>query len=158
MPARYAKMIAKSKSQRVTETASFARVKLLYPVLHTCTLHTNNEPDDSGNAKPQRFYDATVRAMEQPRKRLNMASCQFSAGQKVKDISILEIEANYYVAFRSTENFEIADADKKALLEGIAASSAWPLFRDLYIHMASQSGEELPILPNIPKLRWLATE
>jgi hypothetical protein len=66
----------------------------------------------------------------------------------------LEIQAIYYVAFRY-DGGNISEKDKRHVLKELAASAAWPLFRDLFIHVGSQSGEELPLLPNLPKLEWL---
>jgi hypothetical protein len=87
---------------------------------------------------------------------MNVVVCEFSAGQKIKDTKILEIRATYFVAFGGKTIMQVEE--KKKLIEQIAGASAWPLFRDLFIHIGSQSGEELPLLPNVPKLRWLELE
>lgn len=129
------------------------KVRLLYPVLASCTLNRNDPPEDARNEEVKRFYESTIRAVELS-KNPNVAVCEFSAGQTLKDTTILEIQATYFVAF-SHEDTSLPDTDKCKLLEEMAEAAAWPLFRDLFIHIGSQSGEELPLLPNVPKLRWL---
>jgi hypothetical protein len=80
-------------------------------------------------------------------------SKSLTGGLKIREVKTLEIEATYFVAFSC--DGELGDDEKKHLLEQMAVSSAWQRFRDLFIHIGSQSAEELPLLPNRPKMRWL---
>jgi hypothetical protein len=143
--------MAREKS-RVAEVLE--NIRLFHPVLIVCGLDRSTPPGDAAGEKPERFYDSAVRLVEPSRaSKVSVAACIFSAGQKIKDFKTLTIDATYFVAFKCDE--ELAEGDKKRLLEQLARSSAWQLFRDLFIHMGSQTGEELPLLPNSPKLRWL---
>lgn len=146
----------KQVSRNIKEANEFdvGKLKLFYPVLGSCILDRNDSPEKVNEAKPERFYDAAIHLIVRPVDSLNVGVCEFSAGQKIKGKIILQIDATYFIAFDIGKTI-IQDRDKKNLVEEMASTSAWPLFRDLFIHIGSQSGEELPLLPNVPKLRWL---
>lgn len=150
------KVSKKQVSRGIKEADKFdvGKLRLFYPVLGSCMLDRNDPPAKINDAKPERFYDAAIRLIVRPADSLNIGMCEFSAGQKVKDKIILQIDATYFIAFDIGKTI-VQDSDKRNLAEEMASASAWPLFRDLFIHIGSQSGEELPLLPNIPKLRWL---
>ena len=141
---------AKPKGSIKTE----ARFKLFYPVLAECGFERNNPPEDaSEDDKTERFYDSTMEVPEEQGGTVNVVICEFSAGQKIKETRILEIRATYFVGLECTDLG--SEDEKRAALQQLVAASAWPMFRDLFIHIGSQSGEELPLLPNSPKLRWI---
>ena len=128
--------------------------ELFYPVLANCSLDRTPKPEGSEDADAERFYDAVIHPMDFSKAGDDIAVCEFSAGQKVKDVRVLEISATYFVGFRLADSG--TDAIKTALVEQVVSAAAWPMFRDLFIHIGSQSGEELPLLPNVPMLRWQA--
>lgn len=133
-----------------------AKFKLYYPVLAECTFERNNPPEDvSEEDKVERFYDSTLEMPGEQSSAVKAVICQFSAGQKVKETKIIEIRATYFVGLACADLK--SDSERKAALQQVAAASAWPMFRDLFIHIGSQSGEELPLLPNTPKLRWISS-
>lgn len=149
-------MPAKETPKKPITAAAWGDVALFYPVLLDCQLGRSDPPEGVSEEKPSRFYDSTVRPFGQSAKdRLSVAICEFSAGHGFKDVKTLEIQATYVIAVRHPGSPEISEADRMRLLDQMAKSSAWPLFRNLFIHIASQTTEELPLLPNVPKLRWL---
>jgi hypothetical protein len=115
-------------------------------------LDRSDTPEEAEADKIERFYESTIRSIKESHEPY-IGICEFSAGQKFGDTKLLEIQATYYVAFRYDDG-EISETDKRHLLKEVAESAAWPLFRDLFIHIGSQSSEELPLLPNLPKLEW----
>jgi hypothetical protein len=112
-------------------------------------------PEKAGE-KAERFYDATLRLVELERdnKHPNLAACSFAAGQKVKNTKVVEIKASYLIAIRFPRA-RTKSSEVKNLLTELARSAAWPRFRNLFIQIGSQSAAELPLLPNIPQLRWV---
>jgi hypothetical protein len=135
------------------DAAAPAKLKFYYPVLGGCELERNLPPDGAGDAKVERFYDSTIQMSDQTDD-ADLAVCQFSAGQKIKETRILEIRATYFVGLRFAD--ANTEGEIKSAMQEFVAASAWPMFRDLFIHIGSQSGEELPLLPNAPKLRWIS--
>jgi hypothetical protein len=141
-----------------TETrGALGGVSLFYPILVDCNLERSDAPGGVGDLEPERFYDSAIQpVVEQSDEKLSIAVCLFSAGQKLKNVKIVKIDATYFVAVHHEKgHLALSSADRKNLLEQMASASAWPLFRALFVHMGSQTGMELPLLPNIPKLRWL---
>jgi hypothetical protein len=132
----------------------FEGARLLYPVLASCGLNRNDRPEGTKDAEPRRFYDCRIRPVESPDEPLSVAVCDFAAGQQIDDTRILEIEGTYFVGFE-VGRAQLSAAERRQLIEQLSIAAAWPMFRDLFIHIGSQSGEELPLLPNIPKVRWL---
>jgi hypothetical protein len=118
-------------------------------------LNRHEHPPGHEEKEAGRFYQCLVHPVEIGSEPLTIAVCEFSAGQQVKDTRVLEIEATYFVGFRVDES-QVSDVERRQILEQMAGAAAWPLFRDLFIHIGSQSGEELPLLPNVPKVRWLS--
>ena len=106
--------------------------------------------------KIERFYESTISSIKESHAPY-VAVCEFSAGQKFKDKKILEIQATYYIAFRYDDG-NFSEADKRHLFKELAEAAAWPLFRTLFIHVGSQSAEELPLLPTLPELDWRESE
>jgi hypothetical protein len=88
---------------------------------------------------------------------LTVAICEFTAGQKINDKKTLEFNATYFVGFESGDG-DMAEDARREFVEELVSANAWPMFRDLFIHMGSQTGEELPLLPNVPTLRWMNSE
>lgn len=133
-----------------------AGIDLYYPILINCNLDWSPE-EGTENEKPARFYDSGIRIMDDlPKERTTIAICAFSAGQKIKDKISFEIRADYLIAVSHALSHDaLSRPEKKKLLEESAAASAWPLFRALFAHLGSQTNLELPLLPNLPKLRWL---
>lgn len=130
----------------------------MYPVLASCAFDRASTPEEIEDDKIERFYKSTVRSTKESQAHpLYVAICEFSAGQKLKDIKLLEIQATYFIAFRYDDE-SISDADKRHLWTEMAESTAWPLFRDLFIHVGSQSGEQLPTLPTTPNIKWRDSE
>jgi hypothetical protein len=126
---------------------------LYYPILLECRLERTEVPTEQNSEKPERFYDSAIRPVNQTDESLGIGLCEFSAGLRLNEIKTLEISAEYFVGVKGGRPF--GASERKNMLEQSAKSSAWPLFRDLFIHMGSQTGAELPLLPNIPKIRWL---
>jgi hypothetical protein len=129
------------------------QLKLYYPVLFSCSLE--RKPEGDGKRAAERFYDCALSLQTDDDEDLNVAICEFSAGQKSKDVKIIEIKAVYLIAYSDDGLSNEQLAEKKSFLKELAEISAWPLFRDLFIHAGSQSGAELPLLPNVPKIRWV---
>jgi hypothetical protein len=136
------------------ELGPLGQIKLLYPVLGSCMLDRNDAPEGEHEDKAERFYDSALQALEVS-KDYCFAACEFSAGKRIKETKIIEIRATYFIAFDLEQTVSVSDEDRRQMLWQMAESAAWPMFRDLFIHIGSQSGEELPLLPNVPKLRWL---
>jgi hypothetical protein len=131
-------------------------IVLYYPILASCS-YEREYREDVDTKKVNRFYDSAVELFAPTDDGMTLALCQFSAGQTLKEWTI-KIEASYYIAF-SHDDIRIPNEVAKKLVKQLVESSAWPLFRDLFIHIASQSAEELPLLPNVPnKLRWLKSD
>jgi hypothetical protein len=127
-------------------------LRFLYPVLLGCEL--DREVDDSEEEKePERFYYATIRPVNIS-DGLNVALCEFSAGEKIGEKETLKFNALYYVAFE-TSNTQPSNAIFRKLIQQIAIVSAWPLFRSLFSQMVSQANEDLPALPAEPEFQWL---
>jgi hypothetical protein len=140
---------AKTKSTAKAE----AKFRLYYPVLAECELERASRPEGTSEDKePERFYDCTLE-MSETGTNMSVAVCEFSAGQKIEETKILEIRATYFIGLRIAELK--TEAEKKSALRELVSAAAWPMFRDLFIHIGSQSGEELPLLPSSPKLRWI---
>ena len=132
-----------------------------YPVLMDCSLNWSSNPENPSDEKPERFYDCGLRFAEDAMKEteLSPALCFFSAGQKIKDEKIFEVRAIYVVAVKlSGKNGATNKADIKKLLEEIAGTAAWPLFRTLFAQICSQATRDLPFLPALPKLRWFTPD
>jgi hypothetical protein len=147
--------VAKKISSGRNSAEVEAKFKLYYPVLAECAFERNNPPEDvSDDDKVERFYDSTLEMPGDQTSAVKTVICEFSAGQKVKETKVIEIRATYFVGLSCADLK--SDSERKAALQQVAAASAWPMFRDLFIHIGSQSGEELPLLPNIPKLRWIS--
>lgn len=132
-----------------------AGLDLYYPILVDCNLDWS--PESADDEKPERFYDTAIRTIDDSVKdKITIASCEFSAGEKTRKTKSFEIRATYLIAVSHTGGHDIlSKSDRKKILEEAASTSAWPLFRALYANMASQTNLQLPLLPNIPKLRWL---
>ena len=144
---------ARTKSPAKAE----AKFKLFYPVLAECAFERNKRPDGASEEdKAERFYDSTVELPDEPVGKVDVAVCEFVAGQQVKETNILEVRATYFVGIECTGLKSVEE--KRAILQEFVAASAWPMFRDLFIHIGSQSSEELPLLPNAPRLRWIGKE
>jgi hypothetical protein len=136
-------------SSSETSKVTAERLRLYYPVLDHINVERNEIPDDSDDEEPQRFYDVALQPItDELSKRLALALCIFTAGQKIKETKIFEVQAVYMIAVN-------AGPDAKAVLEQLSKSAAWPMFRSLFIHIGSQSGLEIPLLPNVPKRRWV---
>jgi hypothetical protein len=137
-----------------------AGLDFYYPVLIDCDMEWSTMPDNLEGEKPERFYDSGLRLTEDAtREKITIAACLFSAGQKIKENKIFEFKASYLIAVSHASGRDILHrAERKKLLEEMASTAAWPLFRSLFAHMASQTNLELPLLPNLPKLRWLKQE
>ena len=139
-------------------TSALSGVRLLYPVLMDCDLQRYDPPNEG--EEPERFYDAVLRPVLVPdtgpgtSKNFAIASCEFAAGTKTAEEKIVEVSATYLIAIDCMAEGNAPVAETRALLAQLAAVSAWPLYRDLFIHLGSQSGLELPLLPNNPKFRW----
>jgi hypothetical protein len=133
-----------------------------YPVLVDCVLEWGATPESVGGEKPERFYDSSLRLADDNMKKskMSVAACFFSAGQKSKEKKIFEIRTMYLIAVKHSGERAAAInwADRTKLLEESAETAAWPLFRTLFAQMASQTNLDLPLLPNMPKLRWLQQE
>ena len=137
-------------------------VRLLYPLLIECDLERWEAPQGADDENPERYYDAGLKRLtregqkvEGQSKNFALAACLFTAGLKEKKTKTVEVSATYLVGVDCEGDEDVPEADSKTLLEQMAKSSAWPLFRAVFIHLGSQSGLELPLLPNEPKLRWL---
>jgi len=138
-----------------------AALKLLYPILMECNLERWDDAREDAD-KQERYYDSGLKPIvidenetEGKFKNFAAAACVFTAGLKERESKIVEITATYLIGVDSTDREKLSESDAKSLLEQAALSSAWPLFRSLFIHLGSQSGLELPLLPNDPKIRWL---
>jgi hypothetical protein len=158
--------VAKSNSPKPAPKHAVERVtpiigglSLYYPILVDCNLDWPVAPENTENEKPERFYDAAIRISDGASKEAFIAVCSFSAGQKLKETKIFEIRATYLVAVGHSDGFDVLKApDRKKLLSEVIECSAWPLYRALFVHMGSQTNLELPLLPNVPKLRWLKSD
>jgi hypothetical protein len=131
-------------------------VNLFYPILADFSVEISEEAvkvEESGS-KGDRFYDFVLhRFRGSEDKGTSVATCIFSAGKKINDKKTIEIKATYFVGVNDSE--ALSEGDRKHLLEELASSSAWSMFRSAFAQIASQTGLELPLLPNVPKLRWL---
>jgi hypothetical protein len=142
-------------------TSAIAGMDFYHPILLDCNLDWSPaesvDSRENQNTKPLRFYDTALRYIEASEKNIStIATCAFSAGQKIEDKKILEARCTYMIGVKHGGGHSIlSKADRKKLLEEIAATAAWPLFRALFAQMVAQTIVELPLLPNIPKLRWI---
>jgi hypothetical protein len=152
--------VATTAARNVTDRkrpSVLKNIELFYPVLISCELSRNRAPETDKSEKPQRFYDATFELLSRGKEGERIiagAACEFSAGTKANKVKLVEIEATYFVAF-SVRVTEMSEEEGKHLLKEMAETAAWVQFRALFAQIASQSGEELPLLPNLPKIRWL---
>jgi hypothetical protein len=144
------------KKENVQSDTLLGQLSLFYPVLVSCTLERTATPEEAERDKIERFYESTISSVKESYPPY-VAFCEFSAGQKFKDTKILEIQATYFLAFRCDDR-TISETDKRHVLKELAQSAAWPLFRNLFIHVGTQSGEELPMLPNHANLEWRDSE
>jgi hypothetical protein len=158
--------VAKGSSGKVVKAQSGdARISpiikgldLFYPILVDCDLDWSVTPESTDTETLERFYDSAIRLIDDSvKQKTTIAACQFSAGQKIKEKKVFEIQATYLIAVGHSDGGRdvLSKFDRKKLLEETATTSAWPLFRALFVHMGSQTNLDLPFLPNIPKLRWL---
>jgi hypothetical protein len=145
------------KKSKHSRNAPGPTLKLYYPVLVDLDFERRESPDDTEEIEPERFYDSAVQ-VEETSDGITVAVCSFTAGQKIKDTKVLEVNATYFIAIGDSQDIAISDADKNHLLEEATKCSAWQLFRSLFIHMGSQSGMEVPLLPNFPEIRWLKAD
>jgi hypothetical protein len=154
-----------SKPARPASQPSFSSalsgVHLLYPVLMGCDLQILDPPKKG--EKSERFYDAVLRPVPADEKNkaprnLAIAACEFVAGTRTKEAKIIEISATYLIAIDCDAEGDAPEVQTRALLVEFARASAWPMYRDLFIHMGSQTGLELPLLPNDAKLRWARSD
>jgi len=131
-------------------------LSLFYPVLAEFIVDINEDGvrarEDDEN-KSDRFYDVALQSTEGVHKNFSVATCAFSAGKKIKETKVIEVKATYFVGMTKSE--ALSESDRRHMLEEMAASSAWSMFRSAFSHIASQTGLELPLLPNVPKVRWL---
>lgn len=147
-------MADKAKKTEGAPDEASRKARLFPPILSDASFSRNTPPDDvEKDVQGERFYDATLYQYGDSGV-VQIAICDFMAGQKIKDVNILEVRATYFVGVH-LDNYTATAAENKFALEELVSSSAWPMFRDLFSHIASQSGDELPLLPNAPTLRWI---
>jgi hypothetical protein len=154
-PSGSAKQGPKNRGPRAD--TSLEKLTMLYPVLMSCAFDRSTPSEEAKSDQFEKFYESTIRKLKDAFPNQYVAVCEFSAGQRHKDTKILDIQATYVFGFRY-EDKDISDTNKRHVLKEIAESSVWPLFRNLFIHIGSQSGEELPLLPNLPTLAWRESE
>ena len=137
------------KRKAAVAAPNLSGLHLYYPVLVSCELDraTVDVEAKSGDKEPERFYDCRVQPTS-GEGAVTLAVCEFAAGKKLKDDKLVEVKATYYVGFSAENKMTIEQED--AFLSELSRASAWPMFRDLFIHIGSQTGDELPLLPNIP--------
>jgi hypothetical protein len=145
----------RGRKESVQSDTSLGQLSLFYPVLVSCTLERTSTPEAEQD-KIERFYESTISSAKEPYPPY-IAVCEFSAGQKFENKKILEIQATYFLAFRCDDR-SVSETDKRHVLKELAQSAVWPLFRNLFIHVGSQCGVELPMLPNLPNLEWRDSE
>jgi hypothetical protein len=138
--------------ENLVDEQSIGKTQLLYPVLLSCQLVRDAEEDEDEEKESNRFYDATIKPVTISES-LNVALCQFSAGQTEGELTTLKFEAIYYVAFRANGT-QPSEGGFRELMVQTASVSAWPLFRALYSQVVSQANEDLPALPAEPSLTW----
>jgi hypothetical protein len=150
-------MASKSKSPP-TPSSAVGNLRLYYPILSSCMMERSDFPQEEtkNKKKKTRFYDAVIQIIDS-NANIDMALCEFAAGQKLADKKIIEIKATYFVGI-SLDGAKLGVDDKNKLFIEMTQTSVWPMFRDLFIHIGSQASEELPLLPTVPRVRLKANE
>jgi len=147
-----------TKEREMRPSPLVAGLHLFDPVLVDC--HLDWSPQDNESPKKEdleRFYDCAIQFVERsPKLKTTIASCAFTAGQRTKEKKhVFEVRSQYMVAVNHDGGFDaLSQPDRKKLLEAVARTSAWPLFRALFANMVSQTFVDLPLLSSIPNLRW----
>jgi len=155
--------VAKKSTTRKRGNVAPRALRFFYPVLMECDLERWDTPE-SLESEAERYYDFGIRPISADdipehghSENFTAAACVFAAGlrEKEKENKMVQISATYLIAVDMQNDQGFLKANSKTMLEEMAKASAWPLFRDLFIHIGSQSGMELPLLPNNPNIRWL---
>jgi hypothetical protein len=147
----------KEASKELSEAQLNLRdLRIFYPILSSCTVD-QSASDEKDDRKAKKFYNAVVQPVAPTETSIDVAFCEFAAGKRVGDVKIIEIKASYFIGFRLGER-KLDDHEKNSMFVEMAQAAAWPLFRDLYILIGSQSREDLPLLPFVPKVIVAPTE
>jgi hypothetical protein len=152
-------MVAKKKRTSKTVTAKLARdrairnYQFLYPVLINCELVRQVAEEEQKEKEPELFISAALKLVSKT-KGLNVALCQFQAGEQVGELETLKVIATYYVALRADGMSVPKENSLRELLAQNAGVSAWPLFRTLFAQIVAQANETLPLLPTEIDFGW----
>lgn len=142
-------------------------ISLLYPVLVDLAFDRSPQEDGeepqerSGEQDRSHFYGASL-VLLPPHNGLHAAMCEFRAGVQAatedQDTQFdgVSVDASYLVAFRAPT--EVEKSKQMRVLEDLARSSAWPLFRALFATITAQSTFDSRALPLIPDVAWSASE
>jgi hypothetical protein len=144
--------------QKEVETGNlFARIEVRPPLMFSCSLERHPEavPSAEDDQKPNFFYTAILQTLTTHGENI-LAVVEFSAGEQFKikdsDTETFKFSAAYLVGAKMTG--DLNDAHKKSCIEHLAMGGAWARFKDMFSLIVTQTEEELPALPQSPKIRW----
>jgi len=152
-------MVAKRKrppkktAGALTKDRVIRNYQFLFPVLINCELVREVAEEKEKEKEPELFISAALKLLSRT-KTLNVALCQFQAGEQVGELETLRVLATYYVALRVDGVNEPEEDRLRELLAQNASVSAWPLFRTLFAQLVAQANEALPLLPTETDFRW----
>jgi hypothetical protein len=144
---------SKNNESEPAEQEDAGSTQLLHPVLISCELDRNFPTKDSDPQKVERFYEAAIRPIHAGEDTTRLIWCEFGAGENLEEQKLFNLRATYVLGYRPPKDAN--ESYNQSLIEQLVTVTAWPMFRDLFSHMVSQSFDDLPSLLSKPDIKWL---